>query len=78
MAESSGDAMSRFVDLFLQGVALQRVLRYLCETSSGRVVDPITDVVCVMITSPLQLMITEVTPRARCPTRHASRKPGVP
>jgi hypothetical protein len=52
--------MQRFVQLFLEGESLQRVMKHLCETSVGQVVDPITDVVCVMVTSPLQLVITEI------------------
>lgn len=56
----SPSALSRFVQLFLQGDELVHLMRHFCNTSMGQVVDPITDVVCVMITSPLQIVITEV------------------
>jgi hypothetical protein len=56
----SPSALSRFVELFLRGDELVHLMRHFCNTSMGQVVDPITDVVCVMITSPLQIVITEV------------------
>ena len=56
----SPSALSRFVELLLRGDELVHLMRHCCNTSMGQVVDPITDVVCVMITSPLQIVITEV------------------
>lgn len=61
MSESKdADNTSRLVSLFLENTALERMMIYLCKTSLGQVIDPITDVVCIMITSPIHLVITEV------------------
>lgn len=57
---NNNSAIQKFVSLFLEGVKLQKFMKYMCETGMGQSVDPITDVVCVMITCPLQLVITEV------------------
>lgn len=57
---NSQNNLRKFISLFLEGEQLQKVMKYLCETSLGQVTDPITDVVCVMITSPLAFVITEV------------------
>jgi hypothetical protein len=58
--DEKNSAIQMFVSLFLEGVRLQKFMKYMCETGMGQSVDPITDVVCVMITCPLQLVITEV------------------
>lgn len=51
--------MDRIDDVFLRGTALERVIQYFCETNIGHVMDPINDVLCLMLTTPLQPTITE-------------------
>lgn len=52
--------VQRFVDLFLAGDALRKTLAYLCNTVQGNVMDPITHTLCLMITTPVQIMLTQV------------------
>lgn len=50
----------KFIELFLQGESLQQTLCYMCNASQGHVVDPITHTLCMMITTPVQVMLTQV------------------
>lgn len=50
----------RFKDLFLTGESLRKTLVYLCNTVQGHVMDPITYTLCMMITTPVQIMLTQV------------------
>lgn len=50
----------RFIKLFLTGDSLCKMIAYLCNNSHGTVTDPITNVLHAMITSPLQIMLTQV------------------
>lgn len=49
-----------FVDKFLRGDSLCRVIVYLCNNCQGTVTDPITSVLHFMITSPVQVTLTQV------------------
>ena len=52
--------LGTFVQLFLNGDALQQMISYICNTSHGSVADPITTTVCMMITTPVQIVLTQV------------------
>lgn len=48
------------IETFFMGDDLKRMFHYFCETSIGHVLDPISETICLMSTSPLQLTITEI------------------
>jgi hypothetical protein len=51
----------RMVEVFLTGRNLRKVMAHLCNSYSGHSMsDPITDTVVMMLTCPLNLIITEV------------------
>lgn len=50
---------SRFANLFLRGKSLRRLITHLCNACPGQVQDPITHVVCIMMTSPVSISISE-------------------
>ena len=63
VSEDSGEHTQRMqetVDMFLRGKNLRRVMNTFCNDSVGQVVDPITETLCMMLTTPLQLVVTEV------------------
>lgn len=49
------------VQHFLAGKHLRQMFAHLCNNTSGQAVDPISDVAYIMITSPVQMMITDVS-----------------
>ena len=48
------------VQHFLQGQNLRRVFAHLCNHSTGQVTDPISYVVHIMLTCPVQMVVSEV------------------
>lgn len=52
--------MHSIVDTFLQGDMLCKILNYYCNLSVGQIVDPISETICMVIKTPVQLVITEV------------------
>lgn len=51
--------MSDVCKHFLEGDNLVRIFHFFCETGDAQVTDPITDVICMMVTSRIQLSVTE-------------------
>lgn len=49
-----------FIDLFLTGKSLQTMISHICNTAHGSVTDPITNTLCMMIKSPIQIVLTQV------------------
>ena len=49
-----------FIDLFLKEDALCHIVAYMCNNTQGLVTDPITNVLYSMITSPIQIVLTQV------------------
>ena len=54
------DNLTRFIDIFLRGSALQRMIKFFCELNNMHHNDPLTHVVCVMISTPIGISLTEV------------------
>ena len=52
--------MREVVDTFLRENSLRRIIKYFCDTSVNQVVDPVTETLCMMLTTPLQFSITEI------------------
>lgn len=46
---------------FLTGLKLRKVFAHLCNHSAGQSVDPISDVAYIMLTCPVQMMVSEVS-----------------
>lgn len=63
-ASCSSTRSSSIVDHFLHGRNLRKVFSHLCNHASGQVTDPISYVAHTMITSPVQMVISEVRSRA--------------
>ena len=51
---------SRIVAEFLTGPNLRKIFSHLCNNASGLVTDPISDTAVMMLTCPVQLILTEV------------------
>lgn len=56
----TGRIIDEVVDIFLTGVRLQRVMTHLTDACVDNYSDPVCEVLCTMITCPLELIITEV------------------
>lgn len=52
--------MACFVDLFLRGEALRRVVSFFCNAMVDQVTDPITYTLCMMVSTPVHIMLTQV------------------
>ena len=52
--------MRDVVETFLKGNSLRRIIKFFCDTSVNQVVDPVTETLCMMLTTPLQFSITEI------------------
>lgn len=52
--------MERIVSEFLTGKNLRKMFSHLCNNASGQVTDPISDTASMMLTCPVQMIITEV------------------
>ena len=59
-APSDPFTVESIVHHFLTGRRLRKVFAHLCNHASGQVTDPISDVAHIMITRPVQMMISEV------------------
>ena len=62
----------RIIQHFLTGQNLRKVFAHLCNHSSGKVTDPISDVVHMMLTCPVQMIISEVRGMHVCANEHAA------
>lgn len=51
--------MDEILDTFFSENELPRLFHYFCETSVGEIVDPITETITLMTTSPIELIVTE-------------------
>lgn len=54
------EADEKIRTLFLTGKHLKRVMAHMCNNASSHVADPITDTVVMMLTCPINLVVTEV------------------
>jgi hypothetical protein len=52
----------QIVSMFLVHSRLRKVLSHLCNHTSGQLTDPISGVVHMMLTCPVQMVISEVRP----------------
>lgn len=52
--------MDKIISEFLAGKNLRKMFSHLCNNAAGQVTDPISDTVAMMITCPVQMIITEV------------------
>ena len=60
-AGTSKNVMSMgIVECFLTGTNLCKALAHLCNHASSNVMDPVSDVVHMMMTCPVQMVISEV------------------
>lgn len=50
----------RFIDLFFEENQLRKMLCYLCDACAGHIIDPVTEITCMMIQCPIQLVVTEI------------------
>jgi hypothetical protein len=50
----------RIVQEFLTGIKLRKVLAHMCNHALVQLTDPISDVVCTMLTCPVQMVVSEV------------------
>ena len=64
----------RTVSMFLTHGRLQKTLSHLCNHASGQLTDPISNVVHMMLTCPVQMVISEVRRRTSCPQGLACKK----
>jgi hypothetical protein len=51
--------ISEFVNMFLTGPALHSVICHMCNQNNGLAVDPITDTLTTMVSTPVVVVITE-------------------
>lgn len=51
---------ARIIAEFLTGSNLRKMFSHLCNSASGQVTDPISDTAVMMLTCPVQLILTEV------------------
>lgn len=56
---------------FLKGRNLRKVFSHLCNHTSGHSVDPISDVAYIMLTCPVETMISEVSCALHASVQHA-------
>lgn len=59
-AERRKKMPARIIAEFLTGRNLRKVFSHLCNNASGQVTDPISDTAIMMLTCPVQLILTEV------------------
>ena len=59
-AERRKNMPARIIAEFLTGSNLRKVFSHLCNNASGQVTDPISDTAIMMLTCPVQLILTEV------------------
>jgi hypothetical protein len=52
--------IDKFVEVFLTGEGLQRMYVYMCGESLGDVMDPASNIACMMASTPITITITEV------------------
>lgn len=52
--------VERIIAEFLTGKNLRKMFSHLCNNASGQVTDPISDTVVMMLTCPVQMILTEV------------------
>ena len=52
--------MEKIISEFLTGQNLRKMFSHLCNNAAGQVTDPISDTVAMMLTCPVQMIITEV------------------
>jgi hypothetical protein len=64
----------RTVSMFLTHCRLRKTLSHLCNHASGQLTDPISNVVHMMLTCPVQMVISEVRRRTSCPQGLACKK----
>ena len=60
LAERMKKMPARIIAEFLTGKNLRKMFSHLCNNASGQVTDPISDTVVMMLTCPVQLILTEV------------------
>jgi hypothetical protein len=61
MGPTNKRAMSlAIIECFLKGGNLCKVLSHMCNNASSSVMDPVSDIVHMMMTCPVQMVISEV------------------
>jgi hypothetical protein len=65
LASSTSSAVgidyTKIIEQFLTGAKLRKVFSHLCNHASGHVADPILDIVHIMLTCPVQMVVSEVS-----------------
>lgn len=71
---SSADGES-IIKHFLSGTNLRKVFSYLCNHASGHATDPVSNIVHIMLTCPVQMVVSEVRCVTDSPTLRRHLKP---
>jgi len=58
-AITRSEIFNRFIQLFMTGERLKRMMIYICNACTADIRDPITHTICLLLTSPIVLNITK-------------------